>query len=131
MPEPRKETCTLRAASAKTTSIMAQYQVDLKWGNVSVIKSGDKYGIIDSSNTIVLSCRYHSIVPLHGDSKKRYLMICENSLYGIYDAVKVEVLYECAAKNIRIKRENEALAYEPRTLLGFIPWIPRTVRIQL
>lgn len=109
---------------------MAQDKKELEL--VVVKDNNNKFGITNSEGSIVVKCEYDNITLLYGDKSKRYLLIRKGSLYGLYDSKKMSWAYECLAKRIRVnERKQLALAYEPRKLLGFIPWLSKTIKIPL
>lgn len=82
------------------------YNTIFKCGNVSIIKGDDgKFGMIDSSNSIVAAMKYDSIQPLTNDTTNRYLKVTENGLIGIYDTKKVDFIQYCTLSKI-IKIQN-------------------------
>lgn len=80
---------------------MSQYQEIQKVNNVTIIKdSNGRFGLKDSSNSIVLGTRYDSIEPLCNIDGNRFLKLKKDGLLGIYDTVRVNLMMDCKLTKI-------------------------------
>lgn len=83
---------------------MANHTTDFKVQDVSIIKDDNgKYGIMDSSGSLVKACKYNSISNFADDSAKRYLRLEENGKFGVFDALKVEDVCYCILSEVNVK----------------------------
>ena len=80
---------------------MANYQEIQEVKNVTIVKSTNgRFGLIDSSNSIVLEMQYDSIIPFREDKENRLLRLEKNGFIGIYDAKCVEFVQYCTLVKI-------------------------------
>ena len=80
---------------------MSQYQEIQKVNNMTIIKdSNGRFGLKDSSNSIVLGTRYDSIEPLCDIDGNRFLRLEKDGLIGIYNTRKVDFAQYCTMTKI-------------------------------
>ena len=105
---------------------MSRYQEIQKLNNVTIINAPDgRFGIKDSSNSIVLAPKYDFIAPLIDiDGDNRYLQIKKNGLIGIYDSVRVDFKCNCKMNQIIEVSQKKIKGKEPIFKYSFLRRVP-------
>ncbi len=99
---------------------MANHTTEFKIQNVSIVKDNNgKYGIMDSSGTLVKACKYNSISNFTNDSAERYLKLEEDGKFGVFDALKVDDVCYCTLSEINI---TEGILKGKEPIVGKLSW---------
>ena len=99
---------------------MANHTTEFKIQNVSIVKDNNgKYGIMDSSGTLVKACKYNSISYFTNDSAERYLKLEEDGKFGVFDALKVDDVCYCTLSEINI---TEGILKGKEPIVGKLSW---------
>lgn len=99
---------------------MANHTTEFKIQNVSIVKDNNgKYGIMDSSGTLIKACKYNSISNFTNDSAERYLKLEEDGKFGVFDALKVDDVCYCTLSEINI---TEGILKGKEPIVGKLSW---------
>lgn len=99
---------------------MANHTTVFKVQNVSIVKDDKgKYGIMDSSGSLVKTYKYNSITTFTDDFAKRYLKLEEDGKFGVFDAFKAEDVCYCTLSEVNIKR---GILKGKEPILGKLSW---------